>query len=742
MMPWSGTLVKEGEWTGDDRLFEPGSLEWGTLPLPLRWAPQDYGGHDGAMHIGWITDVVRADGGEINASGTVFDPACEAYLTECAQAGAKAGVSVDVDDDEGTIEVPPDALAEGEMPQPGVEYPLLSEKTRFQKGRIRAATIVDIPAFIDAGLTITASIEPEPTHAGLAVQAEDTGRVLMLQRALSDDDPAGGTWEFPGGGIDDGETPLDAAYREFSEETGLAVPPGQVADTYTSPNGVYRLHAYRTPTEIADCNPPTDEHVIPNPDGDSFETAAWFNPTDLAAMPNLREEVRSTPWEMFDMTMPDVLPDDAAPAPLTPEQTTALTTLMDALKAADTAGDDPAIMELLDSMTEVDDSIDCAMGDVAALLGIDPPVDADAPTDDDALIASAAPVAPPSEWFEPFELDGPTPLTITADGRVFGHLTTWNSCHASAEYSGKCVRPPSDPTADYFHLGEVMTAEGSLVAAGLVTVGGGHAARNKKIQAAIEHYDNASTAVAVVRAHEDSYGIALFGSVTPGATDVQVAALRRHPLSGDWRKEAGKWRLVAAHAVNTPGYPMVRQSLVASATPDSFIVTGRVEREPAEVDLRPLADRLARSVGLDVDTLVASYRQSFEDVLTAAVSGEEDLPIAPYDTAWDGAKAASDVFDHYTAGDGTVDTESVGKAFLWMDGDPQMKGSYHLPFADFVNGELQIIPAGVQACAGSHGVDAVAGLSADDKSTISGKICSIYARIQSKFPDAPECPLT
>lgn len=740
MMPWSGTLVKEGEWTGDDRLFEPGSLEWGILPIPLRWAPEDFGGHGGARHVGWITDVVRADGGEINASGTSFDPDFEAYLAECARAGARAGVSVDVDDDAATIEIPPDALADGEMPQPDTEYPVLHEKTRFQKGRIRAATVVDIPAFIEAGLSITAAIEPEPTHAGLAVQAEDTGRVLMLQRALSDDDPASGTWEFPGGGIDDADpSPYAAACREFMEETGLAVPPGTLYDTYTSPNGVYRLHAYRTPTEIADCNPPTDEHVTPNPDGDSFETVAWFDPSHLAAMPNLREEVRSTPWEMFDMTMPDAPAPEVTP--LTPEQTTALNTLLDALKAADTAGDDPAIMEILDSSTDVDDNLICAMADVSALLGVTPPSDADAPTEDDALIASAAPVAPPSEWFEPFDLDGPTPMTITADGRVFGHLATWDSCHASAEYSGKCVRPPSDPTGDFFHLGQVMTSEGSMVATGVVTVGGGHAARNKKIQAAIEHYDNSCTAAAVVRLHEDKFGIGLFGSVTPGATPEQIATLRRHPLSADWRKEGGKWRIVAAHGVNTPGYPVLRNSLVASAAPDSFIISGRVERDPVGVDLRPVADRLAREIGLDVDTLVASYRESFDDVLTAAVSGEEDLPIAPYDTAWDGDKAANDIFDHYTAGDGTVDTQSVEKAFLWVDGDPQIKGSYHLPFADFVNGELQIVPLGVQACAGSHGIDAVADIPAPDKDTITGKICSLYAKIQAKFPDSPPCPL-
>jgi len=53
------------------------------------------------------------------------------------------------------------------------------------------------------------------------VRRED-GRILIVQRSA--DDPIGpGTFEFPGGKIDFGESPESALIREVREETGLIV---------------------------------------------------------------------------------------------------------------------------------------------------------------------------------------------------------------------------------------------------------------------------------------------------------------------------------------------------------------------------------------------------------------------------------------------------------------------------------------------------------------------------------------
>ena len=56
------------------------------------------------------------------------------------------------------------------------------------------------------------------------------GRVLVLERA---DVP--GAWQFPQGGLDDGETPLAAARREAEEETGIPARALRLLGQYPDP---------------------------------------------------------------------------------------------------------------------------------------------------------------------------------------------------------------------------------------------------------------------------------------------------------------------------------------------------------------------------------------------------------------------------------------------------------------------------------------------------------------------------
>lgn len=74
-------------------------------------------------------------------------------------------------------------------------------------------------------------------------------RVLLLQRSAEGD--AEGLWAFPGGRIEDGETPEDAARRECREEIG-ACPDGDLVEwTRRARDGVdYITYAMRVPEEF------------------------------------------------------------------------------------------------------------------------------------------------------------------------------------------------------------------------------------------------------------------------------------------------------------------------------------------------------------------------------------------------------------------------------------------------------------------------------------------------------------
>ena len=136
---------------------------------------------------------------------------------------------------------------------------------------------------------------PGPSVAGLAVLAANTGRVLMLQRAMLPNDPAGGSWEFPGGHLEEGEDALTGAQREWAEEVGQPVPAGEQVGSWTSPDGRYAGHLWRVPAE-ADVNinaDPDDRHVLnpDDPDGDMAEVVAWWEPDHLDGNPAVRREL-------------------------------------------------------------------------------------------------------------------------------------------------------------------------------------------------------------------------------------------------------------------------------------------------------------------------------------------------------------------------------------------------------------------------------------------------------------------
>jgi len=60
---------------------------------------------------------------------------------------------------------------------------------------------------------------PKPRLAGRAILRDGQDRVLLIRFVL----PNMTFWATPGGGVETGETPLQAAHRELGEELGIAV---------------------------------------------------------------------------------------------------------------------------------------------------------------------------------------------------------------------------------------------------------------------------------------------------------------------------------------------------------------------------------------------------------------------------------------------------------------------------------------------------------------------------------------
>jgi 8-oxo-dGTP diphosphatase len=105
----------------------------------------------------------------------------------------------------------------------------------------------------------------------IACVIERDGRLLVCQR------PAhkrhGGLWEFPGGKLEEGETPLAAARRELAEELAMTVTGvGPAEFAVVDPGSRYRIEF--VPAE-AEGKPQCIEHT----------RVAWLEGTELLAVP-------------------------------------------------------------------------------------------------------------------------------------------------------------------------------------------------------------------------------------------------------------------------------------------------------------------------------------------------------------------------------------------------------------------------------------------------------------------------
>lgn len=206
----------------------------------------------------------------------------------------------------------------------------------------------------------------------------------------------------------------------------------------------------------------------------------------------------------------------------------------------------------------------------------------------------------PAEHFADPGLKRLTPLTVTDDGRVFGHIAPWNDCHIS--FGDVCVMAPRSKTSyAYFHLGEVVTTEGRLPV-GKLTLGGGHADPKLGYKPATQHYDDVATAIAAVRAGEDKFGIWVAGRILPNVSAEDLELFLLCPPSGDWRRIGGNLELVAACSVNVPGFPNIRASgASAGGVQTSLVAAGAREMRRLTRRRRPDGVRTLEARELAVD---------------------------------------------------------------------------------------------------------------------------------------------
>jgi hypothetical protein len=235
----------------------------------------------------------------------------------------------------------------------------------------------------------------------------------------------------------------------------------------------------------------------------------------------------------------------------------------------------------------VKDTLRARLEDLAAACDLPTP-----PWVEAGLVAAAGGVrtVKPAAAFADPKLSRPTPLQLERleDGqvRVYGHVADWRTCHIG--YQDRCVTAPHSRTNyAHFHKGSVQT-EGGTLATGKITLGGGHADTGLSFQAAARHYDDVSACVADVRAGEDKHGIWISGIVRGGVDQNQLDDLASSPLSGDWRRIGGNLEMIAALAVNTPGFPLPQ------AAEDA---TGAVSLIAAGMVVDPADDRMKSKFG-------------------------------------------------------------------------------------------------------------------------------------------------
>jgi hypothetical protein len=565
-VPWHGVLAPEGVFSGDKRKFAEGSLRHRDLPLPLTWQKLSADGHDQSVVVAMIERLEILDGlAQAEGHFLTAMPEADEVVGLIGEFG-KFGVSVDADDSE-------------------MEFNEETEEAVWTDARICSASIVPIPAFAEAYV----ALGPNPVFAGGDEDDDVTGADVdpsMEETEVLDEAALAYIESFR-------DVPTDE--RKRRAEDGTAMPDGSypIGNCDDLKNAIQAIGRASDPEA-------TKRHIkkrksalgcdeVELPDGWAAEAAA-FSADDWN---DIEKFISIAPGRTEDgpgwLTHPvdtDRLRDYWVRGP-------------GAAKIGwGTPGDfNRCRVNVAEYVKPQHLNGYCANRHFDA-LGFWPGPNAHASETMELSLTDPAPAlnvitagggfCAPSEWFKDPEFAGPTPLTVTDEGEVYGHIAQWGQCHIGL--NGKCTTaPPSASDYDWFAMGEIETTDGP-VRVGQLTVDLPHADAKAPARIAMAHYDDSRAVWADVAVGEDDYGIWFHGMVRPGTSDERLYAVKANgQVSGDWRwNEATQTQeLVAALVVNVPGFPTPRPKvgLVAGAQ-TSLVAAGIVAKfaidEPEE----------------------------------------------------------------------------------------------------------------------------------------------------------------
>ena len=126
----------------------------------------------------------------------------------------------------------------------------------------------------------------------VAAVIRDGGRIFATQRGYGEHKDG---WEFPGGKIEQGETPRQALAREIKEELDTEISVGEYLTTVEYDYPAFHLSMQCYWCAIVEGTPVLKEHEAARwLDLDSLDSVAWL-PADLSVVELIREKLSTDP---------------------------------------------------------------------------------------------------------------------------------------------------------------------------------------------------------------------------------------------------------------------------------------------------------------------------------------------------------------------------------------------------------------------------------------------------------------